>query len=71
MDNFERLVIAKQYIKILRTEMGVLKSDIEELKYLKGFRPKADAMRQMRSQIKSQQETIADLRERMRMYNII
>ncbi len=32
--DFEKLVIAKQYIKILRIESGVLKSEKAELRYL-------------------------------------
>ena len=71
MDNFERLIIAKQYIKILNTEIGVLKSEIDELKHLKGFKPKADAMRNLRLQLNNQNETIIELRERIRMYNIL
>lgn len=32
--DFEKLVIAKQYIRILNVEMGILKSEKSELQYL-------------------------------------
>ncbi len=32
--DFEKLVIARHYIKILKTEIGVLKSEKSELRYL-------------------------------------
>ena len=38
--DFEKLVIAKQYIKILKVEMGILKSEKSELQYLLGQKTK-------------------------------
>ena len=75
--DFEKLVIAKKYIKILKKENGQLKSALDEVEDAKALLEdygKVSKIKRtndhLKKHIQSLEKKLDELRERMRKYNV-